>query len=140
MPIEADILLAQSADDRGVGVSALGMSWQIRPPEPIPWALVLVMRASRDLIGKEHLLKVNLEMEDGSPVSPDSLAALVRVEWPYIPEGLTDAGLVSPVVEGLAFNLLPVPLEESQEFRFRLWVDQETRDHWVAPFRTTEAS
>jgi len=140
MPIEADILLAQSAQDQGGGVSALGMGWQIRPPEPIPWALVLVMKASRDLIGTEYLLRVNLEMEDGSSVQEDSMAAFVRVEWPYIPDGLTDEGFISPVVQGLAFNLLPVPLEPNQEFRFRLWVDQETRDHWVAPFRTTEAS
>lgn len=140
MPIEADILLAQSAQEGDGGVSALGMGWQIRPPEPIPWALVLVMRASRDLIGVEHQLHVGLEMENGTQLPGGSLGALIQLDWSYVPEGLTDAGLLSPVVHGLGFNLLPVPLEPSREFRFRLWVDQETRDHWTAPFRTTEAS
>lgn len=48
--------------------------------------------------------------------------------------------LEGPVVLSYGFNLMPVPLPPEQEYRFRLWVDDETRDHWVAHFRTSAES
>lgn len=136
MPVEANILTAQSAQDEGVGVSALGMGWQIRPPDPIPWAVVVVVSVPRDRIGTEVVVSVKLETADGGEPVEGAPGSPVQFEWRYEPAGLTDQGLKSPIVEGLAFNLLPVPLEPGREFVFRLWVDGETRDHWAAHFRT----
>ena len=133
MPIEADILLAQGAYDSGGGVSALAVGWQIRPPEPGPWALVLVLRFPRDQIGTEHQLRVTLETEGGAPVEIDG--EQVAVQNAVSVEGRAD--LDSPIVHSLGLSLLPLPLPPGQEFRFRLWVDGETRDHWIAHFRTT---
>lgn len=136
MPIEANLLIAQSVQDTGVGISALGIGWQVRPPEPIPWAVFVVFRATRDLVGTTHAAAVALEYEGGKAVS-EELSRLLDFEIEFEPEGLTNADLASPVVRGFGTNLLPIPLEPGAEFRFRLWVDEETRDHWVAPFRTT---
>lgn len=136
MSIEANLIVAQSSQETEAGVSALTMAWQVRPPHPIPWALVVVLRASRDLIDTEHQVTIRLEREDGQPME-EGLADLMTLEFDLIPGGLTEDGLTSPIVESHGFNLLPVPLEPATEYRFRLWVDGETRDHWVANFRTT---
>lgn len=136
MPIEADLIIAQSVEGAQGRVSALGMGWQVRTPEPTPWAILLILRASRDLIGTEHVAHISLEREDGSPVD-DGLAELLSIELQFTPEGRTEDGLISPVVRGFGFNLLPIPLEPGVEYRFRLWVDGETHDHWIASFRTT---
>jgi hypothetical protein len=137
MPFEADLIIAQSVQSTDdAGVSALGMGWQVRDPEPIPWARVLMLRASRDLVGTEHVAKIRLE-GDGDFEIDENLADLMQIELQFTPQGLTDQGFDSPVLHGFGFNLLPVPLEPGAEYRFRLWVDEETRDHWVAHFRTT---
>jgi hypothetical protein len=136
MPFEADLIIAQSLQSTDGGVSALGMGWQVRDPEPVPWALVLLIHASRDLIGTEHAAQVRLEKADGSEVD-ETLIEMTGVDLEFVPEGITEAGLTSPVVRGYGFNLFPVPLEPGTEFLFRLWVDGETRDHWVAHFRTS---
>jgi hypothetical protein len=136
MPIEANLLTAQSVLETDAGISALGIGWQVRPPEPIPWAIFVVFRSTRDLIETQHSATVRLEYEGGEAVD-EGLSNLLDFDINLEPEGLTDAGLVSPVVRGFGANLLPIPLEPGAEFRFRLWVDGETRDHWVAPFRTT---
>lgn len=136
MPIEADILLAQSVQEAEGSVSALGMGWQVRPPEPVPWAIALILRASRDLIGTDHSAHISLERGDGEPVS-EELLTFAQIDLDFVPEGRTDAGLNSPVVRGFGFNLLPVLLDAGTEFLFRLWIDGETRDHWAAHFRTT---
>jgi hypothetical protein len=134
MPIEANILLAQSALSGEAGVSALGMGWQVRPPEPVPWALVLVISASRDLIGGEHSAKVTLEAVGGSGVGETQIEF---EEAEFTPAGLVDADLSQPVMTSFSLNLPPLHLEAGTEFHFRLWVDGETRDHWIVPFRTT---
>jgi hypothetical protein len=136
MPIEADLIIAQSAHETEAGVSALGMAWQVRPPGPIPWALVVILHSSRDLIGTEHPIRIRLEREDGQPMA-EGLADLMTLEFDLTPTGLTEESLTSPVIASHGFNLLPVPLEPGTEYRFRLWVDGETHDHWVANFRTT---
>jgi len=136
MPIEANVLIAQSVQETDSGVSALGIGWQIRPPEPVPWAVFVVFRATRDLIGTELSATVALEYEGGEAVS-EELASLLDFDITLEPEGLAEAGLISPVVRSFGTNLLPIPLEAGVEYRFRLWVDGETRDHWIAPFRTT---
>lgn len=136
MSIEANLIIAQSTQETEAGISALTMAWQVRPPRPIPWGLVVVLRASRDLIGTSHPVQINLEREDGQPMK-EGLAELMTLEFDLTPGGLTEDGLTSPIVESHGFNLLPIPLEPATEYRFRLWVDGETRDHWVANFRTT---
>lgn len=137
MSIEANLLLAQSVLDTDEGVvSALGMGWQVRVPEPIPWALMVLVHSSRDLIGTDHMAHISLEREDGSPIN-EGLAGLLEIEFHITPEGRTDDGLISPVVRGYGFNLLPIPLEPGVEYRFRLQIDGETHDHWTASFRTT---
>jgi hypothetical protein len=137
MPIEANLIIAQSVLDTDEGgVSALGMGWQVRAPEPIPWALAVIVQSSRDLIGTEHVAKISLEREDGSPID-EGLAEIMEIEFPFTPAGRTEDGLLSPVVRGYGFNLLPIPLEPGVEYRFRLQIDGETHDHWTASFRTT---
>ena len=123
MGIEADLVIAQSAQESEGTVSALGMGWQVRPPEPIPWALVIIIRATRDLIGRTY---PGIRRPDDTPLHAD-LADLLRFDFPIVPEGMTDANLVSAVVRGYAFNLLPVPLEPGVEYCFRLWVEGETQ-------------
>lgn len=149
MPFEADILIAQSTFDFGPATSALAIGWQIRPPQPLPWGLLVVIRASRDLIGTTHRFKVGLEREDGSgivdireeggpAVSPEAAEQSAELDEEFEVNGRDD--LKGPVVLNYGFNLLPVPLPPEQEYRFRLWVDDETRDHWVAHFRTSGES
>lgn len=140
MLIEADILLAQSAEQVSpVTVSALGMGWQVRPPAPIAWALVIVIRASRTLIGTDHQSEVALERRDGLIVTNEGGEA-AEFDFPFTPEGLpSETGLITPLVMAYGFNLPPLPLEPGQEYFFRLRVDGETREHWVAPFRTSSA-
>jgi hypothetical protein len=150
MQFEADILIAQSTFDYGSSTSALAIGWQVRPPQPLPWGLVVVIRASRDLVGTKHRFKVGLEREDDSEIvdlqeeaGGPAMSAEVAEEAAEIDEEFEVTGredLKGPLVLSYGFNLLPVPLPPEREYRFRLWVDEETRDHWVAHFRTSGES
>jgi hypothetical protein len=148
MPFEADILIAQSTFDYGSSVSALAIGWQVRPPQPLPWGLIVVLRATRDLIGTQHRFKVEMEREgedgpevidlgqEGGPaVTAEAVEEAAEIAGDFEVTGRED--LKGPVVLSYGFNLLPVPLPPEREYRFRLWVDDETRDHWVAHFRTS---
>jgi hypothetical protein len=145
MPFEADILTAQSTFAYGSSTSALAIGWQVRPPHPLPWSLLIILRASRDLIGTKHRFQVGLEREDGSVVDLDdeagtAMSTEVAEEAAEISQEFEISGredLRSPVVLSYGFNLLPVPLPPEREYRFRLWIDDETRDHWTAHFRTS---
>lgn len=136
--IEADILLAQSAQYSAEGgISALGIGWQVRSPEPVPWAVMVVLRGSRDLIGSTHAAVVILERASGVPVT-DNAGNPLTIDFEFAPDGIpSEAGLITPILGTFCFNLPPLPLEPATEFFFRLRVDGETREHWVAPFRTT---
>lgn len=134
MPVEAQIVLGSAAQEGPHGVSALGLGWQIRPPEPIQWAVVVVIYAPRELIGKELPAKLVLEDYEGAVITTDGKPC--QVQFDAETSGITE-GLETPVVHPFSFSLPPLRLEPDQEYRFRLWVDGETRDHWIAPFRTT---
>ena len=134
MPVDAQIVLGSAGQEGPHGVSALGLGWQVRPPEPMPWAVVVVILAPRELIGTELPAYVLLEDYAGTVLT--SGGKQCRVDFDAAPEGITE-GLESPVVHPYSFTLPPLRLEPDREYRFRLWVDGETRDGWIAPFRTT---
>jgi len=90
--------------------------------------------APREFIGKELAGEIVLEDYDGTIILADEQPC--RFGFDIDPSGIVE-GLESPVVHPFAFNLPPLRLEAGREYRFRLSVDGETRDHWIAPFRTT---
>lgn len=51
--------------------------------------------------------------------------------------GLSNPGLTTPLTVGALIALPPVSLPKGREYVWRLTVDDETRDGWVLPFRTT---
>jgi hypothetical protein len=135
--IEANILLAQSSEYSAEGgVSALGIGWQVRPPEAIAWALIVLVAAPRSRNGETLSCAISLERAGGEPVT-DPQGTPLTVAFVFEPSGFPpESGLVSPILGSFSLNLPPLALDVETEYAFRLQIDGESRDHWVAPFRT----
>ena len=59
------------------------------------------------------------------------------VEVEFEAGGLEGANLTTPLTVPLGVNLPPFALARGSEYRWRAYVDGETRDSWTLPFRTT---
>jgi hypothetical protein len=138
MPIEVDMMLGEAATMQGGVLNVLGAGWQIRTPTADAMSAIgLVLKVPRKQLGV-HQIRLELLNSEGT---------IVTVEPPYGPGpmvidstiavgGLTDQGLKSPVLGAFAIQLPPFPLEEGQEYEWKLHVDGRTRPGWSLPFRT----
>jgi hypothetical protein len=142
MPIEADMMLCESATLAAGSLSMLGAGWQVRPaPAIASSAIALVLRVPRKQAGA-HDLRFELLDYDGNlvsvgpPVGPGEMV----IEGQITVGGLTDPSLKTPLLGTFAVNLPPFPLEPGREYQWRLHVDGKTRTPWTLPFRTMNSA
>jgi hypothetical protein len=138
MPIEANMVLAISAKLDDGGVTLDGGGWAVRPPQPMPCAIVVLLAVPRAQAGA-HRVRLELLYATGEPVmfpSPEGLRALIY-EDEVGASGLDDPTLTTPLTTGIIIKVGPMALPEGREYLWRLQVDGQTRDHWQLAFRTT---
>jgi hypothetical protein len=139
MPMRAVLILAARADFEDGFLRMEGGGWTVRNPEPSPCDLVLMAMVPRDEAG-EHHARVELFYADGSPLlaeTPDGPVQLSFESMFHAHSRVDDPTLSTPLDAGVVFKLGPFPLPEGREFLWRLSIDGQTRDDWVAAFRTT---
>jgi len=138
MPMTATVILATSAQLEGSHLSLLGGGWTVRRPDPVPSAVAVLVMIPRDQMGTHHA-HLELRYADDTPVMLDTLEGpqTLAVETDFSAQGLDDPALSTPLDAGFVINLGPLPLPPGREFLWRLHIDGETRDEWVARFRTT---
>jgi hypothetical protein len=138
MAVELDMMLGTVVALDEAGLTVMGAGWMVRPPGSIagPSAIGCIVRIPRDQPGM-HQIRVELLDSDGDIVvvnPPDGPGPLV-FEVEFQAGGL--AGLTIPFTAPIGFQLPPFPLPRGSEYRWRAFVDGETRESWTLPFRTT---
>jgi hypothetical protein len=137
MPVEAHMMLGTAAWLEGNSLTLIGAGWTVRPPDPFPMAVAVVLYFPRDQQGV-HTTRLELLYASGEPVlfdTPDGPQPLVYDNELDI-TGLDDPNLTTPLDSGFVVNLPPHPLPRGREYVWRLSVDGG-RKHWTVPFRTT---
>jgi len=142
MPIQAHLILATVATiDPNIGMPILvGTGWTVRTPEPEPMAIQALIYVPREDQGR-HSWRLEMTYADGTPVKLRKPVEGVPAEFVFEDHdnvrGLDDPKLTTPLTTGPLIALPPFPLPRGREYVWRLWVDGETRDSWIVPFRTT---
>jgi hypothetical protein len=142
VPIELDMMLADSATISDGGLNIVGAGWIVRPPSVVagPSAIAIVARIPRDEL-RPHQIRIELLDRDDQIVvvnPPDGPGPMVfDVDLRMAPGGTASGNFTVPVTVAAAFNLPPFPLPKASEFRWRVFLDGETREPWVLPFRTS---
>ncbi len=135
------MMLARMAGLQNGTLMVLGAGWIVRPPAAQaagPAAIAVVVRVSRDQLGQHQLRLELLDSEDQIVViDPPEGPGPMIVEVEFEAGGLEGANLTTPLTVPLGVNLPPFPLARGSEYRWRAYVDGETRDSWTLPFRTT---
>jgi hypothetical protein len=142
MPLSAAILLAGFAQAEGDALNVIGGGWTVRDPEPVgSTAIGVLLYVPREHEGKEIETRLELLYDDTGeavlvafPDVDDNERALV-VEGSVTATGRKD--VKTPLTIVLAVNLPPFRLPPGKEFRWQLFLDDETRDEWAVYFRTT---
>jgi hypothetical protein len=139
MPIELDMMLAQIAGMQDDSLVIFGAGWMVRPPAAMgPTAIACVVRIPRDQPGQHQLRIELLDSEDQIVViDPPEGPGPMILETEFAAGGLDRPDLTVPFSAPVAFNVPPFPLARGREYRWRAYVDGETRESWTLPFRTT---
>ncbi len=130
------LAISATLDDNSVTLD--GGGWTVRPPQPVPCAIVVLLSVPRDQAGG-HRVRLELLYASGEPVmfpSAEGLKALIY-EGEVEAAGLDDPTLTTPLTAGVVVKIGPMPLPEGREYLWRLQVDGQMRDHWQLAFRTT---
>jgi hypothetical protein len=140
MPVEAHMMLGSYAWLESDTLSIIGAGWTVRPADPLPMAVAVVLYFPRDQQGV-HTTRLELLYANGEPVlfeTDDGLAPLVY-EHQIEVRGLENPDLTTPIDSGFVVNLAPHALPRGREYVWRLRVDG-TRKRWTLPFRTPPPS
>ena len=122
------------------GMVIFGPGWIVRPPSAAlagQAAVAFVVRVPRDQTGAHQLRLELLDSEDEIVVipPPDGPGPMIY-EVDFEADGLAEPAAV-PLTARLAVSLPAFPLARGSAFRWRAYIDGETRDPWVLPFRTS---
>lgn len=124
--MEAILLLANSAEQNGGMVSALGLGWsQTSSPTP-PAALVLLLKVPWDQTNRQHRLVIDLVDSDGQPFIPPGSIEPLRILGDFEvgrPPGLP-AG--TPIDNAVVINIGPgLPLVPGASYQGRVEINDE---------------
>jgi hypothetical protein len=103
-------------------------------------AVYVLVYVPREEAG-HHRWRLSLTYADGSPIrlSEKGLGVPANLVWEGDADvtGLDDPALTTPLTFGGLVVLPPIRLPRKREYVWRLTVDDETRDEWALPFRTS---
>jgi len=116
-----------------------GGGWTVTGPDAIPSAIAMVIEIPWDQTDRKHLLRLELVDADGRAImgqDDDGHSAPIELDGEFEvgrPPGLP-AGAATHLP--MAINIGPLPLAPGGRFAWNLFIDEETREHWVLPFST----
>lgn len=147
MLISVALMLASVAQVQEGRLIVIGGGWSVRDPEPAGGAAIGVMLyLPRTMLGKTISTRLALEGIEGEEVpvvplgedgEPLGEPAGLEVHGDFEVTGLEDPSLTTPLVMPLAVTLPLFDLPPGREFRWQLYLDEETRPEWAVGFRTT---
>jgi hypothetical protein len=121
-------------------VILMGAGWTVRPPEPQPMAVYVLIYLPREEAGR-HRWRLDLTYANGNPIRLSERVPGVPANLVWEGEGdvtgLDNPALTTPLTFGTLIALPPISLPRGREYVWRLTVDGESRDEWALPFRTT---
>ena len=130
--MQAHIMLCDYAQLADGKLNIIGGGWSYTGPKPTPSAVAGFITVPWHETNSGHEFCLSLEDGDGGQVSFG--------DWPGQFAGRFEVGRPPALHSGsdqqvpFGFNLGPIPLRPGQRYRWRLFVDDETRDEWTAGF------
>jgi hypothetical protein len=140
MELQAHLSLADHATAVGGKLYVNGGNWNLRPPGPMPWALTLEVKVPWHDNNRSFPFRLDLLDADGRPFEVDTpqgkRALFVGGEM----RATAGPGLKpgSQIVGLAAIVLPPIALPASEQFEWKLSIDDATRDEWRVAFATSE--
>ncbi|MHB1981452.1 MAG: DUF6941 family protein [Sulfobacillus sp.] len=139
-PIQAILMLADSAQVVDGKLFVLGGGWTLTGPRPSPMALVAQLQVPRCESDTKHVVRFELLTDDGGPylvpTGPTSEAAQAPmvIETEVAVAGSSDLRAGALVSIPVAINLSPLQLSPGQRYSWRLSIDGRTNPGWQAQF------
>ncbi len=135
------MMLASAVAAQNGTLMILGAGWMVRPPAAAaagPMAIACIVRIPRDQVGQHQIRLELLDSNDEIVVinPPDGPGPMI-LETEFPTGGLERPDITVPVTATVGFNLPPFPLARGSQYRWRAFLDGETRESWTLPFRTT---
>ncbi|MGC8464820.1 MAG: DUF6941 family protein [Acidimicrobiales bacterium] len=139
--MKASILLCDSALVSEGKLFILGGGWTVTGPGVSPMAIALKIDVEWGETSAEHHWELFLQDQDGSPIffeTPEGPQA-VEVRGDFQVGDPVGIPLGASIPVNLAVNLGPLPLPPGSSFSWRLTIDGQSEEGWVASFSTREA-
>ena len=137
--MKAILILADAGQAAEGKINALGAGWSVIGSPTPPMALLVFIDCPWDQTNVKHAFTIDLVDADGHPVNVGQgpLGEPVHLQLggefetgrpPGTPPG-------TPLRQSMAVNVGPgIPLTPGQKYEFRLTIDGETTDSWLASF------
>jgi hypothetical protein len=136
--MKVNLLLADHADAVGGKLYINGGGWTITGPQPVPFAIAMLIEVPWDQTNTKHTVLLELLDADGNAVKLGSgeEAEQVRVESHLEvgrPVGVKPG---TPLAVPFAMNFAPIPLTPGNQFVWRLSIDGHSEEDWGLSFST----
>ena len=130
--MRAIVLLAQSAAlDQAGTVHALGLGWTASP-SPVPQhALVIFVEVEWAELNRSFPIRAELVDSDGVRVAHTEHGVIKAKHKPVHPEG-------TPVTIPFTATIPPLKLTPGERYQWRVSIDDEMHEDWLAGFTVTD--
>lgn len=138
--MKALLVLADAGEAVEGKVSALGAGWSVTSAPTPPMSLLVFIDCPWDQTNTRHRLTIELVDADGRPVAlgqgPVGQPQTLRIDAEFEagrPPGVAPG---TPIRHTLAIGIGPLPLAPDSKYEFRMTIDGELADSWLATFST----
>jgi hypothetical protein len=119
-------------------LNVMGAGWTVTGPDPIPFAIVGIVRVPWNETNRPHEMRFELIDLDGAPVMVDgpSGTEAVALGGPFEvgrPPGVRPGSFI-PMP--FAINCAPIPLPPGSHFEWRFSIDGQAHEDWRLAFST----
>ncbi|MCW2691340.1 MAG: hypothetical protein JWR37_6230 [Mycobacterium sp.] len=131
--MRAIVLLAQSGHlDRNATVHALGLGWNTTPTPTSQHVLIVFVEVEWAELGAEFPIRAELIDSDGSQVASTDDSVIKAKRQPVHPKG-------TPVTIPFIATIPPLKLKVGERYQWRVSIDNEMHEDWMAGFTVTES-
>jgi hypothetical protein len=137
---------AMLADHAAVAEGKLYLSgggWTITGPDPMPFAIAMLIEMPWDSAGVQHTAKLELIDSEGNPVMGDTPAGTQEPIAIHGGFGMTPGPELrrgTPLQMPLALNVPPLMIPPGGRYEWRVEIDGETHEDWRLGFTTRPGS
>jgi hypothetical protein len=128
------VLLAHSGHlDKGGTLHALGLGWTTCPTPTAQHVLIVFVEVAWSEIGAEFPIRAELVDGDGNRVAQTEQSTINARRHPVHPAG-------TPVTIPFIATVPPLNLTVGQRYQWRVTIDGEMHEDWLAGFTVTESA